>query len=67
MKYLTICATKPSPHEIEVGIVIVILSCSIMTDTLYLLDEHFVGLDGCLWRKLDELHLNTAELILSLH
>ena len=35
-----------SPHEIQVGIVIVILSCSIMTDTLYLLDEHFVGLDG---------------------
>ena len=35
-----------SPHEIEAGIVIVILSCSIMTDTLHLLDEHFVGLDG---------------------
>ena len=67
MKYFTICARKPSPHGIEVGIVIVILSCSIMTDTLYLLDEYFVGLDGCLWRNLEELHLDTAELILSLH
>ena len=48
LKYFTIRAKKPSPHGIEVGIVIVILSCSIMTDTLYLLDEHFVDLDGCL-------------------
>ena len=33
---------------IEVDIVIAILSSSIMSVTLYLLDEHFVSLDGYL-------------------
>ena len=37
---------------IEVDIVIAILSSSIMSVTLYLLDEHFVSLDGYLWHIL---------------